>query len=86
MRSADFDLRHASLLHSQSSIAGEQKVPVPPFREPELLPRHALRPASGRHVLQSDGATVIRPPSTDLWETPTSLPLAADTYYLPRHR
>jgi hypothetical protein len=33
---------------------------------------------------QSDGATVIRPPSTDLSETPTSLPLAADTYYLPR--
>ena len=35
---------------------------------------------------QNDGATVIRPPSTDLWETPTSLPLATDTYYLPRHR
>jgi hypothetical protein len=36
--------------------------------------------------VQSDGATVIRLPSTDLWEMPTSLPLAADTYYLPRHR
>ena len=64
MRSVDFDLRHAKLLHSQFSMAGEQKVPVPPFREPELLPRHALRPASGRHVL-SERRRDRDPPAVD---------------------
>ena len=35
---------------------------------------------------ESDGATVARPTPTNLWETPISLRLAEDTYYLPRPR
>ena len=86
MRSVDFDLRHAKLLHSQFSMAGERKVPVPPFREPELLPRHALRPASGRHVL-SERRRDRDPPAVDRSLGDADLlPLATDTYYLPRHR
>jgi Bacterial virulence factor lipase N-terminal len=34
----------------------------------------------------SDGATVMHPTPTELWEVPIKLPVPADTYYLPRPR
>ena len=53
----------------------------PNFQRIALGARHRIGT-----FFESDGATVIHPTPTELWEVPIRLPLPEDLFYLPRPR